>query len=256
MALWKIEQKYDECGDYGLKDHKPGRAFEPLSQKFHDLVKTEWKKNKCGARKLHIIFKKKGFGVSLRKISRAMVQEGLQKPFPKRKKPRKYKRYEWPLSNYMWHTDWHKIKCKKLGGEHIIVYLDDSSRKVIGYCTGAETTKNSKLALYNAIANTLVTPATLNSDRGTQFFANKKDKKGEAFHEFQQAIQELGIEFIPSRARHPQTNGKLERFFGTLDTEFDDRFTSLQEFIDWYNNERLSEALDYMTPNEAYKKRL
>ena len=37
---------------------------------------------------------------------------------------------------------------------------------------------------------------------------------------------------------------------------FDERFKSLDEFIEWYNTERVSEAVDYMTPNEAYKKRL
>ncbi|RLE46170.1 hypothetical protein DRJ22_02595 [Candidatus Woesearchaeota archaeon] len=26
--------------------------------------------------------------------------------------------------------------------------------------------------------------------------------------------------------------------------------------MEWYNNERASEAVDYMTPKEAYKKRL
>ena len=64
MALWKIEQKYNKWGDEGLKDHKPGRLFEPLSSKFYNLVVEEWKKQKCGARKLHAIFKKKGFKVS------------------------------------------------------------------------------------------------------------------------------------------------------------------------------------------------
>ena len=45
-------------------------------------------------------------------------------------------------------------------------------------------------------------------------------------------------------------------FFGILDSEFDERFKDIAEFIEWYNNERLSEAVDYMTPAEAYKKRL
>ncbi|MBI2647489.1 hypothetical protein HYW99_03350 [Candidatus Woesearchaeota archaeon] len=65
-------------------------------------------------RKLHAIFKKKGFRVSLRKISQVLVKEGFQKPCLKRRKPRKYKRYEWPIPNYMEHTDWHVIKAKKL----------------------------------------------------------------------------------------------------------------------------------------------
>lgn len=255
-ALWKIEQRYKKYGKEGLKDHKPGRLFEPLSPRFYNLVVKEWKKQKCGARKLHAIFNKRGFKVSLRKISQVLVKEGLQKPVPKRKKPRRYKRYEWPISNYMWHTDWHVIKAKRLKGENIIVYLDDCSRKVMSYATGSPTEKNSLFALYSAIAKNLAAPFMLNSDRGSQFIPSKFNKKGKAYHKFQEALDELGIIFVPSKRRHPQTNGKLERFFGILDREFDERFKDIGEFIEWYNNERASEAVDYMAPNEAYKKRL
>jgi len=256
MAVWKIEQKYKKWGREGLKDSKPGRLFEPLSNKFYELVISEWKKYKCGARKLYAIFSKHGFKVSRRKIEQVLVKECLQKPFLKRKKPRKYKRYEWPLPNYMWHTDWHVIKAKMMKGENMIVYLDDCSRKVMSHGTGSPNEKNSLFALYKAISNNSVMPFILNSDRGTQFFANKKDKRGRALHKFQEALKELGIIFVPSRRRHPQTNGKLERFFGILDAEFDERFKDLDEFIEWYNTERSSEAVDYMTPTEAYKKRL
>ena len=69
-------------------------------------------------------------------------------------------------------------------------------------------------------------------------------------------LNDLGIIFVPSKRRHPQTNGKMEKFFDILDKEFDERFETLDDFIDYYNNERPSEAVDYMTPNEAYKKRL
>jgi len=256
MALWKIEQKYKKYGKEGLKDHKPGRLFEPLSSKFYTLVIQEWKKNKCGARKLYAVLKRKGFSVSRRKIEQVLIKEKLQKPFKKRQKPRKYKRYEWPIPNYMWHTDWHVIKAEKMTGENILVFIDDCSRKIMGYITGAPNAKNSAFALYSAISKNLVTPFILNSDRGTHFFASKKDKKGKAMHEFQTVLEELGIIFVPSKVRHPQTNGKNEKFFDILDKEFDERFETLNDFINYYNNERLSEAVDYMTPNEAYKKRL
>ena len=110
--------------------------------------------------------------------------------------------------------------------------------------------------LYKAIAQHNVTPFELNSDRGSQFIPSKHDKKGTANSEFQDVLRELGILFIPSRRRHPQTNGKLEKFHHILDTEFDDRFETIDQFIEWYNNERASEALDYSTPCEAYNKRL
>ena len=156
----------------------------------------------------------------------------------------------------MWHTDWHVIKAQKMKGKNFLSYLDDCSRKIMGYCVGAETTRNSLFALYNAIAKNFVIPYILNSDRGAQFFPNKRDKKGKALHKFQEVLNKLGIIFLPSRRRHPQTNGKLEKFHHILDTEFDERFATLDEFIEWYNNKRPSEAVGYMTPNEAYKKRL
>lgn len=255
-TVWEIGRKFEVQGDFGLIDHKCGRLFEPLNHKFYDLVVKVWKQNKCGARKLYRILKRKGFYVSLRKISQVLVREGLQKPCLKRQKPRRYKRYEWPLPNFMWHTDWHVIKSENLKGQNLIVYIDDCSRKIMGYALGAMTTKNSLFALYSAIAKHQVLPHLLNSDRGAQFIPSKFDKKGKANHEFQQTLDGLGIIFVPSKRRHPQTNGKNERFFGILDREFDERFYDLDNFIEWYNNERVSEAVDYLTPNEAYKKLL
>jgi len=256
VTVWKINYRYKRYGEESLDDHKSGRLFEPLNPKFYDLVIFEWKKNKCGARKLYALLRRKGFSVSLRKISQVLVKEGFQKPCVKRRNPRRYKRYEWPLPNYMWHTDWHVIKAVKLTGDNILVYIDDCSRRVMGYILGAETTRNAKIALYNAINKHNVIPFILNSDRGTQFFPNKKDKHGKALHEFQETLKDLGIVFIPSKRRHPQTNGKNEKFFDILDKEFNERFETIDEFINWYNDERLSEAVDYITPTEAYKKRL
>ena len=93
VSVWNIRTCFEKYGVYALKDHKPGRLFEPLNAKFYDLVISEWKRHKCGARKLYVIFKKKGFCVSRRKIEQVLVKEGFQKPFPKRQKPRKYKHY-------------------------------------------------------------------------------------------------------------------------------------------------------------------
>lgn len=257
MTVWKIWKAYKKYGDDGLNDHKPGRLFEPLNVKFYRRVADEWDKQRCGARKLQVILKRKGFGVSRRKIEQVLKAEGYQRQVIKRQKPRKYKRYEWPLPNFMWHTDWHIIKAEKLKGKCFLSYLDDCSRRIMGHGVfSTMTTKNSLLVLYKALAKHKVLPYELNSDRGSQFIPNKFDKKGKANSTFQEVLDWLGILFIPSRRRHPQTNGKLEKFHHILDTEFDDRFETIDQFIEWYNNERASEAVDYMAPKEAYEKRL
>lgn len=256
VMVWKIRRRHEIEGDESLRDHVAGRPFQQLNPMFYQLVINTWKKYKCGARKMHAILKSQGYGVSLRKISQVLISEGFQKPFLKRRKPRKYKRYEWPIPNYMWHTDWHVIKGIKMRGENVLVFIDDCSRQIMSYTTGATTAENSAFALYKAIAKHSVTPFILNSDRGAHFFPNKKDKTGHALHQFQNVLEELGILFVPSKVRHPQTNGKNEKFFHILDTEFDERFNALDEFIEYYNTVRPSEALDYLTPNEAYKRRL
>ena len=256
-TIWEINKKYNCFGENGLKDHRPGRLFEPLNHKFYDIVIQEWKRNKCGARKLYQVLRKKGFSVSLRKISQVMIKEGFQKPCKARQKTRKYKRYEWPISNFMWHTDWHKIKHSQLKGKQLLPYIDDCSRKIMAHGVFDNATeKNSLAVLYTAIAEHVVIPFELNSDRGSQFIPNKFNKHGKANHAFQEAIGELGIIFIPSKKRHPQTNGKNEKWFDIFEKEFDERFETVEEFVNWYNDERISEALDYITPNEAYKKRL
>jgi len=255
-TVWEIRKKYENEGKEGLKDHISGRLFEPLNPKFYDLVVQTYRKYRCGGRNLHNILTKKGFGVSLRKVSQVLIKEGFQKPNLKKRKPRKYKRYEWPLPNYMRHTNGHVIKASKLNGQTIQIYIDDCTRKVMGHCLGEQTTRNALLGLYKSVGDNLVTPFILNTDHGTQYVSVKTDKDGEADHEFQEVLKELGIILVPSKVRHPQTNGKCEKFFHILDTEFDDRFNTLDEFFEYYNNERPSEALDYMTPNEAYEKRL
>lgn len=250
MTLWKIEQKYKKDGEDALKDHKPGRLFEPLSAKFYKLVVKSRKELKYGERKLHAYFKQQGFSVSQRKIRQVLEMEKLIKPCPKRRGQKKYKRYEWPLPNLMWHTDWFELKDDRW----MIIYLDDFSRKVMSFGKFDEpTTRNALLIFYKAIVTHLATPVMLNSDKGSQFFASKRNKKGEAEHEFEQAMEEQGIHFITSRRKHPQTNGKTERWWGIFETEYDERFKSEGEFIDWYNEKRLSEAKDYQTPNQAYK---
>jgi len=57
------------------------------------------------------------------------------------------------------------------------------------------------------------------TDHGTQFVASRRDKKGYAKHKFGEFLEENGIEDILARVNHPQTNGKIERFFGLVEAK-------------------------------------
>ena len=65
----------------------------------------------------------------------------------------------------------------------------------------------------------------------------------------------MGIKHIVARAHHPQTNGKIERWFGTYKREFNDRFKDIDEYVRFYNYERPHQRLEYKTPAEIFFKK-
>jgi putative transposase len=96
------------------------------------------------------------------------------------------------------------------------------------------------------------------SDHGSEFVANKRDKHGHAKHRFELYCKENGIKQVLCRVKHPQTNGKLEKFFHIYDQrrwEFD----SIEDFQHWYNYIRPHMSLDFdnlETPYQAFNDRL
>jgi len=61
------------------------------------------------------------------------------------------------------------------------------------------------------------------------------------------------IKHILGRVHHPQTNGKIERWFGTYKQEFKEGEDTLDTFVKYYNEERLHQGINYTTPIQRYK---
>ena len=51
------------------------------------------------------------------------------------------------------------------------------------------------------------------TDRGTQFYASKRDNEGNAENGFELFLRDQGIKHILARVKHPQTNGKIEKWY-------------------------------------------
>lgn len=118
--------------------------------------------------------------------------------------------------------------------------------------------ENTIFLLYQAILTNEACPYIVLSDKGTQFYNSKKNKKGELTPSlFEQELNELGIEFWTSRRNHPQTNGKMEKWFDTMKKRKKKHpEETLQDFVKWYNEERIHHALEYKTPEEVYRENL
>lgn len=252
--VYKLVAKYKQEGQLAYKTKKPGRPRLRINKRFVKKVIKLRKETDYGSEKLHFTLKKHGFNVSQHIIQTILDENKLTDPCPKRRGQRKYVRYQWPISNYMWHCDW-----SEYNGKWYLAFIDDRSRKtmVAGEFDNA-TEENSIFLLYQAILTNEVCPVIILSDKGTQFYNSKKNKKGELTPSlFEQELEYLGIEFWTSRRNHPQTNGKMEKWFDTMKKwlkKHPDK--SLQDFMEFYNEERIHHALDYKTPEEVYRENL
>lgn len=252
--VYKLSAKYKKEGKEVYKAKKAGRPKIKLNPAFVKKVVQIRKETDYGSEKIHFVLKQKGFSVSQHITQRILNEQNLTNPCPKRRGQRKYIRYQWSISNYMWHTDWSQYKAK-----WYCVFIDDRSRKIMsaGEFNNANE-KNAIFLLYQAILVNKVTPVIILSDKGTQFYNSKKNKKGErTLSLFEQELICLGIDFWTSRRNHPQTNGKMEKWFDTMKKRFKKHpDEDLQDFVKWYNEERIHHALSYKTPEEVYLENL
>jgi len=143
-------------------------------------------------------------------------------------------RYERKHSLSAGHMDWHE----PLGGPKVCVVLDDASRKILAGGEFANATAENSIKLIEDVIEEYGDIGFLResiTDHGSQFYANRRDKDGEADHSFEKFLEENRIKHILCGYNHPQSNGKIEKWFD-LYRIHRGRFETFEEIIGWYNH--------------------
>jgi len=243
-TLYRWLDSYKRFGKLGLENKPRGAKPTDINPKFEVFLIKFWHHNKYGAPKMKFELDQLGFNVSQRQIQKIYIKNELK--MNKRKRPNqiKFRTYEWPEPNNLWHTDWTTCPFTK---KQMIAFIDDHSRFVVHaeFFENA-TTENTLLAFSNAIAK-FGKPEAILTDNGTQFTPARAEKGP-----FTKWCEDQDIKHILGRVHHPQTNGKIERWFGTYKQEYDERFGCLDDFLHFYNYERIHQAIKYLKPIERY----
>ena len=172
------------------------------------------------------------------------------KPKPKKRKAR----YERKYSNAMWHADWHTMKNPFLKGLNLIIYLDDASRCVTGFGVFEEATIDHSIMVLRDAIEKFGVPGQILTDGGVEFISKHKGKKPKRTI-YEQELLNTGITHLRTRVKRSQTNGKIDRFFQTLEMEME-WFDEVSRFIEHYNEERPHSSLDmnnHETPRMAFR---
>lgn len=187
-------------------------------------------------------------------VYRILKEAGLNRRWTQGGSPAK-KGFIQPKSPHeQWHTD---IAYLNIRGTHyfFLGVLDGYSRAIVHHEIRTDmTTLDVQVVLERAlekISHTGKRPRVI-TDNGSQYVA----------HEFKRFLRERDISHSLTRPRHPQSNGKIERFHKSLKSEcvrrtpmatLDEARALIDRYVDEYNNHRLHAALDYLTPADYLK---
>ncbi|MGI0063104.1 MAG: DDE-type integrase/transposase/recombinase [Nitrosopumilaceae archaeon] len=233
----------------------PGRPTKPVTVQEIDMVRQVHKRFRANAVYLERYIRKiYGIKINHNRIHGIMLDEGLSVEQPRKKMRRKWIRYEREHSNSLWHVDWHTIKDPRWEEKQLIAYEDDASRFITGYGVSDDATSKNSVTVLEEAVKRYGRPASILSDNGAQFTTNERDSYDGMPTSFEHYLIKHHIKHRRSRVHHPQTNGKLEKFFDIFERKVI-YFKSIPEFMEWYNHIRPHGALDLdemETPASAY----
>ena len=229
---------------------RPGRPSLPVTEKEVDMVRKAHAIYGMSAILLErLIEQDSNIHIPHNRIHKILVEQGLavQKEFMPRKK--EWIRYERRHSLTAVHVDWHQ---RPNDGIWVFGVEDDASRFMLSLLEcNSPTTQNSIRGLQEALQYGQIKECI--SDHGSQFTVNREGRS-----EFKTFLDQNKIKQILARIKHPQTNGKIERFFATYE-QHRDRFPTVDKLKNWYNEIKPHMSLDFdrlETPKQAFHRKM
>ena len=259
-------------GDKWIARYKAGQSLENQSRRpFHTPKKTDAK-----IEEKIVAYRKEHPAIGAVKIQRILINKGeIEVPSAKTVNnilkrnglitreasaaATPYQRYEKSAPNEMWQADFKGYFALQNGQRcHPLDIIDDYSRfNLCCKAMGTETFEEIRPVMIRVFEEYGM-PFSLLCDNGNPWGTSQST----GFSRFEVWLMEHGILVLHGKPLHPQTQGKEERFNGTLKKEllrhhdFSDMLDADEHFAEYrtfYNNERPHHALNLDVPAKHYK---
>lgn len=258
-TVWAWVRRYREKGEAGLRSSRKGIRISTGNQPVRDRIIELKRENplhgvKRISQTLRRLFCLEASPETVRRHLKR-TDLGTLKVRKARRKPKvPQRRFEAATPNQMWQSD---ITYYPILGRtaYIVGFIDDNSRYITGLGVYRSQTGESVLETYRVAVGAFGVPREMLTDNGRQYASWRGTTQ------FQKELQKDHIHHIRSAPHHPQTLGKIERFWQTLKEEFLSRarFETFEEakeriayWVKYYNHQRTHQSLDGMTPADRY----
>ena len=222
-------------------------------------------KGKYGYRRVYLQLLRDGYSINHKKVQRLMKRMGLAGI---RRNKRKYSSYQGTIGkvadniierdffsnkpNEKWYTD---ITEFNLRGDKVYLspILDGYAGDIVSYSISKNPSFNQIIDMMDKafLKNPDIDHLIFHSDQGWQY----------QMKQFSNILEEHNMIQSMSRKGNSLDNGLMENFFGLLKTEIfygfedqyetiDDLIQAIEEYIYYYNNDRIKSRLKGLTPME------
>jgi transposase InsO family protein len=267
QTFYKYRQRFQDEGVDGLRDRSRRPLTSPgqTSPEIEDLVLRR-RKQLLEAGKDHgaqsIVWALKRDGIrsvpSPSTVWQILTRRGAITPQPQKRPKSATKRFTFARPNECWQSDWTQWSLADGSAVAIAGTLDDHSRYLVSL-RAANGDANSDLVWSVIIAGIAEcgVPSMSLSDNGIVYTGRFRGHESA----FERNLRALNVRTINSAPFHPQTCGKIERFWQTLKkwlnardpaATIDDLNDLLEQFRGFYNHHRPHRALTGATPAEAF----
>jgi transposase InsO family protein len=250
-------ERYREQGLAGIAERSrrplrsPERTSEPLEAK---VVQLRLRYPDWGAGKLSVLLGREGVRIPKSTVHRILLRHDLV--YAEDRHSQAPQRFERERPNELWQMDFKGPR----GWRHPVgplSVIDDHSRYLIALsATGSTHAAPVREQLEQAFIDCGL-PEGMLMDHGVPWFSMKAPGFSTSLSLW---LMRQGIQLHWSRIRHPQTQGKVERFHGSLMRALNKRGTprhDAQKWLDAYrwehNHIRPHEALDMQTPASRWQ---
>lgn len=254
-----------QCRLLGI--HRSGLYYKPreesaLNLHLMKIIDREiFDKPFYGTRRMTAHLNIHGYKVNRKRVERLYRLMGIKVQYPKKnlsKAAKGHKKYPYLLRgleikrpNQVWAADITWIPMKR-GFMYMMAIIDLYSRKAINWSiSNAMDAQWCSDVLQEAIEE-YGTPEIFNTDQGSQFTSIT----------FTSVLKKNEIRISMDGKGRATDNAFVERLFRSVKQEYVyiepangglELYKGLKKYIDFYNNERPHQALDYKRPNEIYQ---
>ena len=254
---YKWLQRYEEQEPLSDRSRRPNITANKTPESIElKIVETRTKHPGWGAKKIKVVLENKGIAMPCEKTVNNILNRYHCISKEESLKHQAFVRFEKECCNEMWQTDF-KGEFKMGNGNYCypLDIFDDHSRFVIRI-KPSESTSNLVLPVFRDAFYEFGMPNSVLSDNGAQFAGFRQ-----GYTQFEKWLMDHDVLPIHGRIKHPQTQGKIERFHRAMNQELLNHYTPkdiidaervLSEWRNCYNNERPHEALGMKCPSDIY----